>query len=143
MDTDEVLGKTIIRGDDQSRNAPVRKTKSRKYRAELFIKHNGQCHICQGKILGNERWEVEHIIPISLGGEDGGDNLALAHISCHRGKTKEDIRRLSKAKRQNAFHLRGKQSRNPLPFGKSSKLKRKLDGTIIPRKPRKNIDAPY
>ena len=143
MDTDEVRRKTIIRGDDESRDAPVRKTKSRKYRAELFIKHNGICHICKDKILGDERWEIEHIIPISLGGEDGGDNLAPAHQSCHSGKTKEDIRRLSKAKRQRAFHFGGRVSRTPLPFGKQSKLKRKLDGTIIQREPRKRTDAPY
>lgn len=142
MDTDAVRRKTVIRGDDESRDAPVRKTKSRKLRAELFQQHNGICHICQGKILGHERWEIEHIIPLSLGGEDGGDNLAPAHQSCHRGKTKEDIRRLSKAKRQRAFHLGNRVSRTPLPFGRQSKLKRKLDGTIIQRKPRKNTDAP-
>ena len=142
MDTDEVRRKTVFRGDGEGRDAPLRKTKSRKYRAELFIKHNGQCHICQGKILGHERWEIEHIIPLSLGGEDQGDNLALAHQSCHRGKTKEDIRRLSKAKRQRAFHLGNRVSRTPLPFGKQSKLKRKLDGTIIQREPRKRTDAP-
>ena len=143
MDTNEVRRKTVIRGDDESRDAPVRKTKSRKLRAELFQQHSGICHICQGKILGHEQWEIEHIIPISLGGEDGGDNLAPAHQSCHRGKTKEDIRRLSKAKRQRAFHLGNRVSRTPLPFGKSSKLKRKLDGTIIQREPRKRTDAPY
>ena len=142
MDQDAVLRKTVIRGDDKSRDATVRKTKSRKLRAELFINHEGICHICQDKILGHEQWEIEHIIPISLGGEDGGDNLAPAHIACHRWKTTEDIRRLSKAKRQRAFHLGDRKSRTPLPFGKSSKLKRKLDGTIIQRKPRKNSDAP-
>ena len=133
VDQDALLRKTVIRGDDTGRDAPVRKTKSRKQRAELFNKHAGLCHICQGKILVGEDWEIEHIIPIALGGEDSGDNLALAHKSCHRQKTKADVGRVAKAKRQRSFHLRGKVTKQPLPFGKSSKLKRKLDGTVVKR----------
>ena len=133
MDQDALLRKTIIRGDDTGRDAPVRKTKSKKFRAELFNERQGVCHICQGKILANEVWEVEHIIPIALGGEDSGDNLALAHKQCHRQKTKADVGRVAKAKRQRSFHLRGKVTKQPLPFGKSSKLKRKLDGTVVKR----------
>lgn len=133
MDQDALLRKTKRRGDEQGGNAPVRKTRSRKFRAELFNERQGICHLCQGKILVTESWDIEHIIPLSLGGEDAGDNLALAHKQCHRQKTRQDMGRLAKAKRQGAFHLRGKVTKQPLPFGKSSKLKKKLDGTVVER----------
>lgn len=44
---------------------------STKARVQLFADHGGRCHICGGKIDGiHERWDVEHVIPLELGGAD-------------------------------------------------------------------------
>jgi 5-methylcytosine-specific restriction protein A len=111
----------------------TRKSISTKKRVALFQKHGGICHICGGKINVGEAWEVEHIIPFALGGADDETNWSPAHIKCHRGKTTEDVARISKSKRQEARHLGAKKSKSPLPFGRQSGWKRKMDGSVVKR----------
>jgi 5-methylcytosine-specific restriction endonuclease McrA len=110
-----------------------RKRLSTTQRIILFQKHGGICHICGGKIGIGESWELEHIIPFAMGGEDNESNWAPAHIKCHRDKTTIDVGQIAKAKRREARHLGGHTSRSPLPFGKKSPLKRKMDGTVVRR----------
>jgi len=122
------------RGKQTSRDETVtRRSISKKERMELFNDRKGICHICGNKIYAGQDWEVEHIIPMALGGDDRGKNLDLAHIECHRGKTKTDVGRIAKAKRQAARHVGKKISRNPLPCGKGSKMKKKLSGEVVLR----------
>ncbi len=110
-----------------------RRVLNRKQRAALFLEHNGTCHICGGRI-GPETWEVEHIIPLALGGNDEPSNMAPAHLKCHRAKTRKDVADIAKSVRVEARHRGFKPpSRTPLPFGKGSPLKRKLNGQIVPR----------
>lgn len=111
----------------------MRRSISKKERVEIFNERNGKCHICGQKIHPQEKWDIEHIIPLALGGADSGDNLDLAHQSCHKDKTKADVGRLAKAKRQARYHAGKKLSKSPLPCGKSSKWKRKLDGSLVKR----------
>lgn len=86
----------------------TRKRLSTTARLNLFLKHDGRCHICELRIHPGERWEVEHVIPIAQGGEDGGDNLAPAHVECHAGKTKQDATDTARAKRRQAAHVGAK-----------------------------------
>ena len=111
----------------------TRRSISKKERMELFNDRKGICHICGDKIYAGQDWEVEHIIPVALGGDDRGKNLDLAHIQCHRSKTKADVGRIAKAKRQAARHLGKKLSRNPLPCGRGSRMKKKLSGEVVLR----------
>ena len=111
----------------------ARKSISTKARVALFQKHGGVCHICGGKINVGEEWQVEHIIPFAMGGEDAEPNWAPAHTKCHKTKTKTDVADISKAKRREARHIGAKVSKTPLPFGKKSKWKRKMDGTVVER----------
>jgi len=106
---------------------------STKKRVALFQSRGGLCHICGGKINVGEAWELEHRIPLAMGGEDAEANWELAHIKCHRTKTSDDVGQIAKAKRREARHLGGHVSRTPLPFGKKSAFKRKLDGTVVRR----------
>jgi 5-methylcytosine-specific restriction endonuclease McrA len=112
-----------------------RKHISTKERARLFMLHGGVCHICGIKIDGvREKWDVEHVLALELGGEDDDWNRKPAHFLCHKPKTADDIRMIRKSDRVRAKHLGTKApSRTPLPFGKASKLKRKLDGTVVER----------
>ena len=94
----------------------TRRSLSTRDRARIFADHSGLCCLCGGKIDGTkERWIAEHIRPLGLLGEDGGDNLQPAHETCARSKTygKEgDLAVIAKAKRREALHvgtkLRGK-----------------------------------
>ena len=105
-----------------------------KERLSIFLRWNGGCHLCGGKITPGEAWEIEHVIPLAQGGDDHGDNLRPAHTKCHRAKTVQDAGNTARAKRREAIHVGAKPpSRNPLPGGKRSKWKRKIGGGVVPR----------
>ncbi len=57
-------------------------------RQEIFIRDNGRCHIC-GKLVDPRKWHLDHLLPLSLGGEHIKRNVAVAHPWCndHRGNT--------------------------------------------------------
>lgn len=103
-------------------------------RARIFSDHDGVCHICETRIDGTkEAWEVEHIIPHALTRDDSDENLAPAHVRCHAIKTKTDVTQIAKAKRVNRKHIGAHSPKTTLPGSKTSKWKRKLDGTVIRR----------
>lgn len=106
-----------------------------KARVELFQAHGERCHICGHRIDGTrERWDVEHIIPLALGGDDAPSNWAPAHVACHREKTKQDAADIGRARRVHARHIGAKApSRHPLPGGKRSRWKIKINGEVVPR----------
>jgi 5-methylcytosine-specific restriction endonuclease McrA len=112
----------------------ARRRISTKERVAIFEREGGICHFCNLKVQPGEEWDVSHEIPLEIGGEDGGTNLRVAHRTCHRHQTKSvDIPRIAKTKRQKAKHLGAVKSRNPLPAGRGSKWKKKMDGTVVPR----------
>ena len=103
-------------------------------RAKVFEAHGGRCHLCGERIDGTrEPWELEHIIPLALGGEDDERNVAPAHVSCHRAKTLIDKGNIAKANRVRAKHIGAHVSASPLPGGRKSKWKKKMDGTVVLR----------
>lgn len=98
-------------------------------RLAIFHGAGGICHICGEAILVSDKWDVEHVIPLEMGGDEkkGSANLRPAHASCHKAKTaKVDVPQIAKAKRREAKHL-GARKRST--FG-STKWKRKVDGTV-------------
>jgi 5-methylcytosine-specific restriction protein A len=78
----------------------------------LFEDAGGICHICDLKISG--KWDVEHKIPLALGGLDDETNMAPAHRACHAPKTAEDVANIARAKRRKAKHL-GIRKRSSFP----------------------------
>lgn len=57
----------------------------------LLKRQNISCSVCKKKFVESDRFEIDHIIPISLGGSNRYENLQLIHRSCHVCKTREDI----------------------------------------------------
>ena len=103
-------------------------------RERIFADNEGFCHICGTKIdEERELWHVDHIIPLAIGENDDDANLAPAHVSCHKEKTRQDVDNIAKCKRVARKHMGAHRSRNPLPGSRGGKLKRKLDGTVVPR----------
>jgi 5-methylcytosine-specific restriction endonuclease McrA len=49
---------------------------------DIFERDRGLCGICQ-KPVDPEKYELDHIIPVSLGGPHSAVNLQLAHRSCN------------------------------------------------------------
>jgi 5-methylcytosine-specific restriction endonuclease McrA len=90
--------------------------------------------LCERSIDGaRERWIVEHIRALELGGADELSNMAPAHEACALAKTREDHRRAARAKRQKIRHIGADEPKRPLPFGKRSPWKRTLSGKIVLR----------
>jgi len=59
------------------------------------------------------------------------DNRGPAHVSCARAKTRDDAKRLAKAKRQKRKHLGIRQSKGrPMPGSKASGLKKRMNGKV-------------
>jgi 5-methylcytosine-specific restriction endonuclease McrA len=95
-----------------------RKSFSTKERAALFVEHGGLCHLCEGAIQAGQTWDVDHVIPLALGGTNDTSNLRPAHSRCHRGigsKTSDDVKDISRADRlaQKHFGIRKPKGRWP------------------------------
>ena len=66
---------------------------------KLMGKQKGKCGHCGMLFIDGDRWEIDHILPKSLGGKDRYDNLQLLHDYCHQQKTRTDDRIESRARK--------------------------------------------
>jgi 5-methylcytosine-specific restriction enzyme A len=99
-------------------------------RERIFLANGGVCHLCGRKIRAGEPWDVSHDRPLALLGEDGGDNLKVAHRACHAIQTREqDAPRIAKAKRQSAKHL-GIRKASRMAGSRDSRFKKHIDGRV-------------
>ncbi len=107
----------------------ARKSRSPMFRLKVFEDAGGACHICGLKIRhGEGGWDVEHVIPLAMGGEDAAANMKPAHKDCHSAKTRNDVASIAKAKRVKAKSLGIRKAGWP-----KSKWKRKLNGETVLR----------
>jgi 5-methylcytosine-specific restriction endonuclease McrA len=104
-----------------------------KRKLTIWEREKGFCMICGIKLITGG-FIFEHVKALELGGSDTDDNIRLTCKPCATEKTKKDHSTAAKAKRSKAAVLGLKESKTPLPFGKRSKFKKKLDGTIVLRK---------
>ena len=102
-------------------------------RLAIWEREGGKCMLCGCKLQVG-RFIFEHVRALELGGSDTPDNIRLTCRPCATEKTRDDHARAAKAKRVKARHLGAKApSRNPLPGGKRSPWRKKLDGSVVPR----------
>lgn len=60
----------------------IRKTYSEDTRKLVYLNANGRCELCGRKILLDDM-SLDHIRPLSMGGEDDVENLACTCYSCN------------------------------------------------------------
>lgn len=102
-------------------------------RLRVFEAHGGICALSGRKIMPGDAWELDHKQALINGGENRESNLQPVLKEPHKAKTAEDVAQKAKDRRVRSKHLGIHQSKTPLPGGKDSKLKRKLDGTVVLR----------
>ena len=71
----------------------------------IFIRNEGRCYLSGRKIMPGDVWEVEHVKPLSMGGENRETNLAPALKAEHKQKTAEEAGDRAKADRIRRKHL--------------------------------------
>ena len=70
-------------------------------RLRIWERDGGVCYLCETKVKADEEWDVEHVLAWGLSFDDSDENLKVAHkYGCHAEKTKGDVKRIAKAKRQ-------------------------------------------
>jgi 5-methylcytosine-specific restriction endonuclease McrA len=98
----------------------------------IFERLGGVCHLCGSKIQAGQRWDLEHVVALAIGGEDNDENLGVAHRKCHAAKTVADIARIAKAKRVRQKHF-GARRDSKWPCSRDSAWKKKLSGEVVRR----------
>lgn len=105
---------------------------SRSRRLRIWEANGGICVLCGQKIDGvRQRWIVEHIRALELGGEDTDANCGPAHEYCAAEKTRIDHITTAKAKRIKARHLGiRKPTSRPLPGTRASGIRKRMNRTV-------------
>lgn len=94
---------------------------TRRARIRIFDRCSGMCCGCLLPIQPGERWEVDHLTPLHMGGSNDEMNLVPRHRRCHEEKNAAENTTRSKTDRQRANHLGIPKSRKqPLPGGRDS-----------------------
>ncbi len=78
-------------------------------------------------------FHYDHIIPDWMGGDNNLSNCQVLCRLCHAKKTAVDVGAIAKAKRIQDRRSKSLTSKRPMPFGRGSKFKRKMDGTVVRR----------
>jgi 5-methylcytosine-specific restriction protein A len=71
----------------------------------ILRRHNGRCYLSGTEIRAGDDWQLEHIKPLHLKGENREKNLAPALAEPHREKTTREHKARAKADRIARKHL--------------------------------------
>lgn len=103
-------------------------------RMRVFIEQGGICQICGRKLTTGDRWVCDHRIAACNGGANAESNLDVICNWCDRKvKTPADVAEKAKTYRKRKAHLGVKESRHPMPGGRKSKWKKRINGGIVLR----------
>ena len=94
-------------------------------RLRVWERGIGHCGECRRKIMAGEAWEVDHLVPLILGGAHAESNLRIVCLWCHRLKT-----RMEQARKGKTAHV-AKKHRGIRKRRRSFRAWRKFDGTIV------------
>jgi len=100
-----------------------RRKLSRLQRTGVFDRADGVCCLCKLPIQAarGERWILEHIKPLWLGGADDESNMGPAHERCAIDKTAKEAPVKAKGDRIRARHLGIKKPRSITAWRKMNK----------------------
>lgn len=91
----------------------TRRARSTSARRAIWERFNRTCQMCR-QPTDERGFDLDHHIPLEIGGDDTDDNLRPLCRPCHRLKTKGDASVIAKAKRRENDH-HGATARQPWP----------------------------
>lgn len=94
----------------------MRKSLSKKTRFEVFKRDLFKCGYCGKEVGPGIILEIDHIIPVSQGGNNNMENLITSCFDCNRGKSKNLLSSVDK--------------RTKISFDKASNLKEQKDQVL-------------
>lgn len=102
----DCLHERLVRSHTKARRGPLRQ-----YALQLFVRDNGLCVLCGHKIEADdvETTQVDHMVPVVIGGTDDLFNLHVVHASCHGHKTAREA--AMRKEMDKGFHIRQAPSR--------------------------------
>jgi len=118
-------------GKDHDAKVPPR------VRQRVFDRHGGICHLTGRKIAAGEKWELEHVKALILGGEHRETNLAPALAEPHKKKTAAEMKVKAKINAVRKKHLgitQPKQTIKSPGFAKPEPKPKTLVKALPPRR---------
>jgi 5-methylcytosine-specific restriction protein A len=110
-----------------------RKPLTNRQMIHMFIYAKGVCELCGQKIDGiRDMWD-EHMTPLWVGGSNEEWNRKPVHRRCGQAKTSKEATQRARIRSFAEFHYGAKRSRTPMPGGKRSAWKKKMDGSVVRR----------
>ncbi|HLQ85593.1 MAG TPA: HNH endonuclease signature motif containing protein [Salinisphaeraceae bacterium] len=67
------------------------KTTQRNQQRMRVWRQDPRCYMC-GIVLPYEKFELDHVVPLHLGGSTDDTNVGVACLECHREKTNRELR---------------------------------------------------
>lgn len=96
--------------------------------AKLLQKQKGRCGTCGHYFKLGDVWEIDHVIPTSIGGKRNLENTQLIHRHCHHNKLKPDLKRIKLTKDAMKVHT----SEEPCALkGASTVLETSREGDLL------------
>lgn len=104
-------------------------------RLRVFEAYGGVCYLSKRKIRPGEKWEAEHIIALTNGGENRERNLAPALVEPHKAKTANDVAIKAKTDSIRKKHLgiKSANTRKIQSRGFDKTKTKRFDGTVVAR----------
>lgn len=111
-----------------------RRSLSRLMRTRIFIDAGGVCCICNLSICPErgEKWIVEHVKPLWLGGADDETNMRPAHQICAINKTADEapVKAKNDRQRANFLGIKRQPKGRPMAGTKASGIRRRMSGKV-------------
>ena len=114
--------------------ARARREFTLKVKNAAFDRCKGHCEMdgC-GLELQTGRFTYDHRVPDWIGGDATLENCQVICRACDKAKTAKDQGDIARVRGVRDRHIGAHRSRNPLPGGRDSPLKRKIGGGVVPR----------
>lgn len=96
----------------------------------IWSREDGRCYLTGRQIRPGDKYEFEHVVALCNGGEHRESNIALALKEPHKAKTARDRSLKAKGDRVTKRHAGIRSSYRPLPCGRNSPWRKKINGTV-------------